>query len=1373
MRTLCYRTMLFVFMTMCVLRTSATDWQLLERLTFKQQPSLDMLPSNEVQKVYQDRSGFIWIGTRNGLFRYDGYSVNDYKSNLYTPDLFTNNDILSIQEDNCSNLWIATQNGLNVMNLRTAEIRKYVYPTIPNNTVSCLLATKDGSVWIGTELGLCRYIAEQDSFLVYAALHTQNVMKKESIKSLWEDSDGDIWIGTWKNGLYRYCPSEDKFYAYPPLGSQDSPHVIFEDSDKHIWVGTWGDGLFQLQHPKDMARVSYINYQHHPTEKASPLDNIIYAIEEDCNTHSLWVGTGKGLSIMGLGRPGYFINYTPLDKTHRIPSDQINSIICDNNHTIWIGTIGSGVLTSTTREPLFRSYNIGIEGSATPPVRSLFSDVEGNIWMGIGMNGIMLKKKGTEKFQSYSQLPEFSDYSTMPPVHTIIQRKATHDVYLGTSNGIYIIPPKGKAYKREISGNVSLNSILVNVLYEDRSGSLWIGGRTALIREEGDKRSIFYTLHFEDGTVCLSPNVRDFVEDTIRREMWMATSNYGVIQITRSTENVDSLCFRHFSSYNHELTTNTVLCLYVDHVGRLWAGTEGGGLYLYDRKQDKFVAKNLVYNIPGDRIGSIKEDEYGNLWLGTNVGLVKLSAIERNPVVRIYTTNDGLLDNFLISRASCRAGDELLFGSYKGCNVFRPADIKDDAKENTPLVITDFKLFNRSFSSYPIETRKRLSDLTPNYTKGITLPYQYNNFSIEFAALTYRNPDANKYAYRLDGFDGQWQYVDAEHRVAYYNNLESGTYTFLLKAANENGIWQDEARRLTITVLPPFWATWWAYLIYALGLLTVVALIVRAVRKRMLLRNALHIKELEKAKIEELNHAKLQFFTNITHELLTPLTILSATVDELKLQAPAYGDLYSIMSYNIRRLIRLLQQILEFRKAETGNLKLRVSQGSLSNFVRNEVASFQPLIKKHQIHLSVSCQPEDITGYFDVDKVDKILYNLLSNAAKYNKAGGHIGVCLSYADEADHVMLSVKDDGMGIPKEKQKDLFRRFYEGDYRRFNTTGSGIGLSLAKDLVELHKGTITVNSDIGQGTEFRIMLPIARGYFSEDQIDDTAPLALKEESPEETESEAGTSVDDVSGKPLHTLLLVEDNEELLHVMVRLLRREYNIFTARNGKEAVPLLEQEDIDLTVSDIMMPEMDGIELCQYLKSHIEISHIPIILLTAKTKDEDRAEAYDVGADAYLTKPFSLPVLHARIRNLLKLREQTADNFKSQKVLEVKDLDYTSLDEDFLQRAIECVQRHLSDPDFDQTRFVEEMNTTRSTAFRKIKSLTGLTFPGFLRNIRMKAACRLLEEKQGIRIAELAYAVGYNEPRYFSVCFKKEMGMLPQEYMERFVQKEKR
>lgn len=1356
---------------------SATE-EVIYNLKFKQLSAPHSLPTNEVQKVYQDRDGFIWFATRNGLCQYNGYETTFYKSNLYSPDLLTTNSITCLVDDNNNNLWIGTSEGLNVMDKRTGEIKKYKAPSISNNVVSALCVTRDNTLWVGTDNGLCRYVPEKDTFVVCGDEFGDGRLRYVTIKSLLEDSDGDLWIGTWAQGLFRYSPSTDKVVVYPKINEQYSSHVIYEDSNKDIWVGSWGYGLFKLRNPKDMENVSYQSFLHENGDDSSLSDNIVYDIAEDINTHTLWVGTRSGLSILRLDESSSFINYKSGKSDYRIPSDEVNSIMRDSQKNMWIGAIGGGVLMADTRQPAFalHTLNFGDEDIPVTSVRTLFADSDQNLWIGVGTYGLARREYVTGELKMYSHIPEFSGVKDLPSLFAVVQRKKSGDIWFGMYNGGIYVYRKGEKVKHLTTKNSAfLTSDCVSALYEDYEGNCWIGTRGGIgVRLSDGTDYRFETMNFNDSLSAGWIYVRDIVQD-MDNSVWLATSNFGVIHITGDVRQPSTLKYENYSFHNRKLITNTVLCMHIDRFGRLWAGTEGGGLYLYNRSTGQFEEKTRTYSIPGDVIVSIEEDKSGNLWLGTVSGLVKLYvvAVGNDFSTRIYTSADGLQDNFIVN-SSCSRDGELFFGGHKGYNSFFPDKMEIPSQE-TNFLITDIKIFNHSFKNLPVELQQKISPVMPTYTSKIELPYKYNNFSIEFAALTYKNPELNRYAYRLQNFDRDWQYTDADRRFAYYNNLPSGTYTFQLKATNENGEWSGYVREFTVVVLPPFWATWWAYLLYMVLVLVIGVLIYRTIKKRILLQNALRLREMEKAKAEELNHAKLQFFTNITHELLTPLTIISATVDELKTQAPSHNDLYTVMNSNIQRLIRLLQQILEFRKAETGNLKLRVSPGDLAAFVRTGTESFKPLVKKRKIHFSLLCDPESIVGYFDIDKLDKIMYNLLSNAAKYNKEDGFIQVTLSYDEEdREFVLLRVKDNGKGISREKQATLFKRFYEGDYRKFNTIGTGIGLSLTKDLVTLHGGTISVESEVDHGTEFIVRIPIERSYYDEEQIDDEV-ISLRQTAIdyEDTPEDVIAEVQELATKA-NSILLVEDNEELLNLMTKLLGREYNVFTAENGKEGIIVLENEDVDLIVSDIMMPEMDGIEFCKYVKGHLEISHIPVILLTAKNKEEDRAEAYEIGADAFISKPFNLTVLHARIRNLLKYKARMAHDFKNQIVFEVKDLNYTSLDEDFIQRAINCVNNHLEDPNFDQAQFADEMLTSKSTLYKKLKSLAGLNTSSFIRNVRLKAACRIMEEKGiNIRVSELAYAVGFNDPKYFSSCFKKEFGMLPSEYIERFIiEKEK-
>lgn len=1149
---LCRLGLLIQLLVLIPMSLSATE-ELIFNLKFKQLSAPHSLPTNEVQKVYQDKEGFIWFATRSGLCRYNGYETTLYKSNLYSPDLLTSNSITCLADDNNSCLWIGTGEGLNILDKRTGEIHKYLYPSIPNSVVSAVCVTRDNRVWIGTDSGLCYYVPEEDAFVVCNDDFGNGKLKHATIKSLVEDSDGDLWIGTWAQGLFRYSPSTGKVEIYPRINERNSSHVIYEDSNKDIWVGSWECGLFKLENPKDMENVSYINYLHENGDNTSLSDNIVYDITEDVNTHSLWVGTRSGLSILKLDEPKAFINYKSGKSDYRIPTDEINSIMRDSQGTMWLGTIGGGVLMANTHQAFFDLHTLrfGNEDIPVTSVRALFADSDRNLWIGVGTYGLACQEYATGKLKMYSHIPEFSEVSSLPSLVTVLQRKKTGELWFGLYNGGIYVYRKGEKVKHLVPESCDfLFSNSVSALYEDWEGNCWVGTRRGLgVRLADGTGHRFESMQFTDSLSTDWLHVRDIVRAP-DNSIWVATSNFGIIHITGDIHHPATLKYENYSYRNRNLITNTVLCLRVDRFNRLWAGTEGGGLYLYNRESNQFEEKNQEYSIPGDAILSIEEDKNGGLWLGTNSGLVnlKVAAVGSDFSTRLYTSADGLQDNF-IANSSCSRGDELFFGGHQGYNSFFP-DKMEILSQETNFQITDIKVFNHSFSSLPADLQKEISPVMPTYTNRVELPYKYNNFSIEFAALTYRNPELNRYAYRLVNFNRDWQYTNANRRFAYYNNLPSGTYTFQLKATNENGVWSGYIRELTVVVLPPFWATWWAYLLYVLLALIIGFFFYRTAKNRMLLRNELHLREMEKAKAEELNHTKLQFFTNITHELLTPLTIISATVDELKMQSPGHNDLYAVMNSNIQRLIRLLQQILEFRKAETGNLKLRVSPGDIAAFVTKEAESFHPLVKKRKIHFSLLCDPESIIGYFDTDKLDKILYNLLSNAAKYSTEGGLIQVTLSYDEDKDFILIRIKDNGKGISKEKQKTLFKRFYEGDYRKFNTIGTGIGLSLTKDLVELHEGTISVESEVDQGTEFTVRIPIDRAYYKEEQIDDEAILPVQNTVAYDDAQEPSTDESHEATVKANSILLVEDNGELLQLMTKLLKRDYNVFTAEKRR-------------------------------------------------------------------------------------------------------------------------------------------------------------------------------------------------------------------------------
>lgn len=1344
-----------------------------KNIQFNQLPIAFSQSIREVQRLYQDRDGYIWIATVNGLYQYDGYQLKSFKSNLHTPNYISNNNIHSIMEDYDSNLWIGTSNGLNILDKKTGNITKANTNIFDNNYISSMTITDDKTMIIGSDQGLFYYDKKDKDFHLITWKSDRGSMPRTSVQSLLKDSRGDIWIGTWSEGLFRYNPKEKKLYEYN-IDTRNSAHTLFEDSKGRLWVGTWESGLYLLENKYDMSNLKWTHISEQNSSK-NLVDNIIYAISEDPYSQRIWVGTRSGLSIIhdntGNEKRFSIINHKA-GSENDIPYNEVNAILRDHSGMMWLGMLGGGIYTINTQKSFFETNKLTEvrKELSSNSVRSILLDNDNVLWMGIGSYGLVSYDRNNKETKLYTKESSIFDRKVTSTINDIIQSNKNKKLYFATyREGLVIYDKKNQTIENLTIQNSKLQNDCINAIKEDRKDNIWLGTKSG-INVLVNKTLIPINNIKIDKENATNYNYQT-IEDDREGNIWLGTDNNGIIKISGDVYSIHNLSFTSYNIEKGSLVSNSIQCIFRDSRNRLWAGTEGGGLSLYDKEKDVFIPVNNMYNIAGDAVYSIQEDDRGSLWMGTDMGLLKLS-IGANPdqfKIRFYTEEDGLQGNLFLRNVSCKSQNgEMFFGGHSGYSNFYPNEITDP-KITFPVVINDIKIFNKSLSSFDESSRNRISKFSPNFTHEIKLNYKENNFSIEFSALNYFNATKTKYAYFLEGFDTEWQYTDATRRFAYYNNLQSGTYTFKVRAIGEAGTWIERSTPLKIVVLPPPWATWWAYLLYFAIICCGTYMVMRNLKNRIKLRDQLKAREMQQTKMEEVNHAKLQFFTNITHELLTPLTVTSAALEELKIVSPKHKEFYVVMENNINRLIRLLQQILEFRKAETGNLKLKVSKGDLASFVKQGVESFQPLMKKKNIHFSIICNPDSMPAYFDTDKVDKMLYNLLSNASKYNNENGFVQVNLSYGESKDEAILSVKDNGQGISVEDQKNLFKRFYEGDYRKFKTIGTGIGLSLTKDLVELHNGTISVESEYGNGTCFAITIPIDRSFYKEEEIDDDScfmeeSIPVQKETNDDIEEK---SIEERLAKKDKTILLIEDNEDLLQLMTRLLNYEYNVITAQNGKEGLEVVENENIDLVVSDVMMPEMDGIEFCKAVKNNFDICHIPIILLTAKNKEEDRVDAYDSGAEGFLTKPFNLSVLHAKIKNLLRGKERTAKDFKNQIVFEAKEMDYTSIDEEFLKRAVDCVHQHLSNIEFDHQQFMQEMGASKSTLYRKLKSLTGLNTSAFIRNIRLKAACTIIEESNNIRISELAYAVGFNDPKYFSACFKKEFGMLPSEYIDRY------
>ena len=820
---------------------------IVSHLQFKEYSTLNGLPNNDVQTLFQDSNGFVWIGTKYGLFRYDGYGIQEIKSNLHNPSLLTSNNIQCITEDKLNRLWIGTDNGFNVFNKKTRAIEKIIIPKAKSNNIACILILDNDNALIGTENGLYRYQYSRQTFIELTAKNTAGVFNPTTVKSLLKDSRGDIWIGTWASGLYRLNPTTQKMYHYPPLNQQNSAHYIFEDSRGTIWVAGWSNGLHRLHLAANRSLTGFDTFTHDAHNPNSLADNLVYAISEDPLTKTLWVGGSVGLSITDAANPGKFINYQVHASPHELPAAEIDAVLYDaNNNKMWLGSLGGGVIHTNTSKPFFQN-NMTISSSRrvfATSIYSLYVDQD-DCWIGVENHGVMRYSHDTDQYEEYNQIKEFGQIKSMSTVFDILKDRRSHTIYFASySDGLYVYQ-KGKNVKNYRYTNCHFLPVNhLTALHQDNKGNIWIAtkGGLGVMAPDGYRTSVAL---FAIGTNKVAdPDIRDVITDH-QNNLWMATSTQGIIRVEANPHALQQAKTHIYNPARGTLSAKHVLCLFIDSKNQLWAGTEGSGLCLYDPSSDTFVDKHLAYNLPGDMVSSIEEDESGNLWLGTNSGLVRVSSPGDDTAtrIRIFTTGDGLQDNYFIPNSSCHFQHKLYFGSTKGFISFVPEELKN-VSQNVNLQLTEIYIRGRKLSQLPADKRRKISAYSSEFTESITVPFEYNDVRIEFASLTYNNPLLNKYAYKLENMDDDWKYTDGTHRLAEYNNLPSGNYRFLIKATNENGDWSD-VRQLNIKVLSPWWATWWAYTLYTF-LLTLFAYYVwQDVKRRITLKNSLRIHVME------------------------------------------------------------------------------------------------------------------------------------------------------------------------------------------------------------------------------------------------------------------------------------------------------------------------------------------------------------------------------------------------------------------------------------------------------------------------------------------------------------------------------------------------
>jgi len=1348
------KSIISLFISLFVLQAVAAQNELSD-LYFERLDNTVGLPSNEIRRVYQDSEGFMWFGSKNGLIRYDGYEYVVYRNSIEYPDLLTNNAIMSLAEDDTS-LWIGSERGLNKWDRKTRKITKINLPEINNTYINKIIPTDKGYLWLATAKGIFKYFPATNTF---ESLYIDFPLSTD-IKDAYLDSKGRVWFGLWGNGLIRYNEESNSFIQYPKINAENRVHIIFEDRDGNLWVGTWGSGLYKVIGQDNYLTTTYQQYSE-DNYSGSINSNIIYAINQDPKFGYIWVGHRNGLSILtNPSNPYSFVNFAVRPSGKLKNNYDVNSIFIDQSGLIWLGMFGYGIdkINLNVTKLKYNSLVSISDRVKNTTITSLYYDDRGLLWMGIKNNGLFVYDTVKDKYYNFCNLVKNRLNITSDVFINDIQYIRRFDeIWVSVKSGNIFrlsldktgLPVKSAAISKELmSGHFTPRA------FEDNDQNIWILSELGL-NVYTRQNKIFRSTDFLSNAAN-SINCQCYTQDK-NGNIWIGTINQGIFRFRIVN---DKLSIKHYSQESGLINNQHVISLLSDENNQLWASTQGGGLSLYNPQKDKFESVNARYNIPYDVMFNLLEDSDHNIWMFNENAILKLD-IASGGGLQIYDVSGKQWNNSFVTYClpAKKNKDEYFLGGTSGYTILN----FNQMITNTyipPVVITDFKIDNQSV----------FSDICNNeiINNKIILKNSENKFNIEFAALSYSNPQRNYYAYRLLGYEKDWHYVNASKRFASYTNIHKGTYKFEVKASNENGIWNDAPINLHITIKPSPFDTWYAWAAYIIAVIGILYLIYSFLIQKIRFKQHVQIVEMQKQNAEELSKTKIRFFTNITHELLTPLTIMECIVDKIKDVSKVDKEQTDILSSNIQRLIYLIRQVLEFRKAESDNLKLKISYGNLTNTIESICESnFKPLMKKKSIHFSVLSNPEIIIGWFDVDKLDKIIHNLLSNAYKYNKPNGFVQVDLKelYIDDKRCIQISVKDNGIGIAPEKLPHIFQRYYDGDYRKQNETGTGIGLSLTKTLVELHNGQISVKSHLGHGSEFIIAFPIDMKNY------DPKIVEIEEIVYPITEPETDIINEDMAfSETKRTVLIVDDNQDLLNVLASLLSSEYNVLKASNGRDALSLLSSHNIDLIASDVMMPELNGFELCKYVKSNIETSHIIVLLLTVKSQDEDRKTGYESGADGYMTKPFKPGLLKSRIAGLFNNKDKLLLQFKNQDILTIKELNYTTLDEKFLSKAINIVEEHIDNPDFNFELFVDEIGVTRSTLYRKIKSMTGLTTSDFVKNIRLKKACVILR-KGTSNIAEVAYAVGFNDAKYFSKCFKKEFDITPREYVKKNKQSE--
>ncbi len=1375
------------------------------------------LSQNDVNCILQDRRGFMWFGTNDGLNRYDGYAFKVFKPDSKNPFSIASNLIMALVEDEKGGIWIGTAgSGLIYFDTNTQRFYSLASPLAKNHIdvnphVRQMMLDNLGRLWVSTQDGM--FVLELGNFPDQENLHVRNLTKRFLPKELqtgfggdiFQEENGTIWISN-SEGLFRLSPGDslgtfNQAENIPTYldGSVPVVNSIVKDLAGYLVLSTSRGLLYQTKKGENGE----------PSFQEITSDSYADLIIDPHNR--IWASGAQGLQCYTKGHPnslpilsGSYRN--DLGDSHSLNKNVLRTLFIDRNGLIWVGTNGGGINKFDPDKMAFRHFKKNLHKGSIgyDKIRSIFEDSERNLWIGTEGGGMdfLSAKVGAGDYESFQHIEENSHIFAIEEV----QQGTAKWLYYGGQNNpsLYRIKIPQGSHLVDSSTMEIISPIdgAVFSLLNDQNGRLWVGtynnGLYVIdLQTEGQSLAFENFQHDPQNPQSLSDNIiRSLLKDK-EGNIWIGTGN-GLNKLSASSIRQGQTKFISYKANPKDpssLSHNYILPLFESSLGEIWIGTFGGGLNRYVPARDnlpahfeRFTEKEGLAN---DVVKGILEDKQGNLWISTNKGLSQFDPKSRT--FKNYDPHDGLQSNEF-GELACfnRHNGEMLFGGVNGFNSFFPGSFSDNS-QLAEVVFTGFQVLNKAIGTGEKLNRNVILRQPITQTKHIQLAYNENSFSFEFAALHYSAPQKNQYQYTLEGFDDDWIVADAKRRIATYTNLGPGDYTMLVKASNNDGIWNESPSKITIHISPPIWRTWGAYIFYFILLVGLFAAIRRYTIIGIKEKHQLVLEHLEKEKSEELHQMKLQFFTNISHELRTPLTLILGPLDYLvksgkHLDFQHRSQQYHLIQKNAHFLLRLVNQLLDFRKLDQGKMSLQVQQGDIVDFIGEITEPFQFIAQKKQITFLLPSQSQGIEAWFDPDIIEKVVYNLLSNAFKFTPDGGEISIEMDVMNQTpkgktsqrnEWIELRIKDSGPGIPTEKKDRIFERFFTSAQADTSASqGTGIGLAFTKSLVELHHGEIWLESECGKGAHFVVSIPgwkknykkeemghsetyIGKNVYSDPATWLPSEIFVGQGNKENLQKVEAREV----GLPL--LLLIDDNQDIRTFMRQSLGSNFQIIEAADGVEGLELALEHLPDLIISDVMMPVMDGLSLCSRLRSNPRISHIPFILLTAKSSEENELEGLKNGADAYVRKPFNMDVLEAQIQNILNQRQELKTRFRRELLMEPEEVTIASVDEEFLKRAMEIVEEHMGDPDFNVETMVKEIGMSRSKLYLKLKALTDQSTSEFIRSVRLKRAVQLLEGG-GLNVKEIMFMTGFNTASYFSKCFKKQFGVSPSEYLKRAV-----